>query len=515
MGEILNLKNNNDNSIPPMQDVEHSIFGIDMPVLPNELSLGSTIVGGKYKVLEYLGRGGMGIVYKCWDEVSKIEVALKTIAPELSGSLWEMDGIIKNFQLVHNLHHPNIASYNILERDSASGIYYLVMEYVDGEDLRYYLRNLRMQNSLEPSRIVAIVNQIAEALDYAHSQKILHRDIKPGNIKITNKGKVKLLDFGLAAQIHGSLSKVSLQKVDTSGTLPYISPEQWRGKKATEASDQYALAVTVYEAFAGELPFDNPDKDIMRSCVLEEIPEPLTGVPENIQSAVARALSKTPAERFKNCQEFAAALSGIAIQDKDVGKIPKPTIKEPVRSLTAEERAEFYLLSDRVNLLIRNYERQYNDCSKLPVPVQDMLQKAQSACNGNKNSDNLAILKSAEELLNIYPEFEQLKNSTSALLKQLQEYDLKLPKELKQYERLARQTFADGDIIVSTTFLKKLQEPLKQFCDEENKRREAERLAQEKAREEAERIAREKEAAEKKTHNRRKKSKLQQTFAET
>ncbi len=268
-----------------------------------------TIILGHYKVVSELGKGGMGIVYKCFDEVSLVHVAVKTLAPELYGSWWEMEQIRKNFELVHNLHHPHIAAYNTLERDKTSGLYYLVMEYVDGEDLRYFLRRKRESGEFNEALVCNIVRQIAEAVDFAHSEKILHRDIKPANVMISHTGKVKVLDFGLASQLHSSLSKVTSLKMDTSGTLPYIAPEQWNGIPAEEPADQYALAATVYEMFAGRPPFDTSDKDIMRDCAVNRRPLPLKNVSDSVQYAVNKALSKEPARRFRNCCAFADALS--------------------------------------------------------------------------------------------------------------------------------------------------------------------------------------------------------------
>ena len=297
-----------------MQDLDRSVPGA-APVVPTGDSAVGSMLLNRYKIISALGKGGMGIVYKCFDEVAFIEVAVKTLAPELSGSMWEMESIRENFRLVHNLNHPNIASYNTLERDNVNGIYYLVMEYVDGLDLRYYLRNQKNSGNFSEQSVLKIVMQIADALDYAHSRKVLHRDIKPGNIMVDREGVVKLLDFGLAAEIHSSLSRVSMKKTDISGTLPYISPEQWRCKVQTSASDQYALAVAVYEIFAGHPPFENPDSIVLRECVLNEEADPLNDVSDKLWNALKRALSKDPAARFASCREFVSAMQGAAVSE--------------------------------------------------------------------------------------------------------------------------------------------------------------------------------------------------------
>lgn len=210
-----------------------TMFNIPLPggghsQVTTELTVG-TLIAGQYRVESILGRGGMGVVYKCFDTVGKVHVAVKTLAPELSGSLAEMKRLEKNFGLVYNLTHSNIARYNALVQDKNNGLYYLIMEFVDGVELREYLENEKENNNFSEALVIKLVKQIADALDYAHSQKILHRDIKPGNIMVDKNGNVKLLDFGLAAQIHSTMSRVSQQKLDTSGTLPYMAPEQWCG----------------------------------------------------------------------------------------------------------------------------------------------------------------------------------------------------------------------------------------------------------------------------------------------
>ena len=274
----------------------------------------------RYKVLSELGQGGMGVVYKCFDETAGIEVALKALPPELSHNTVEMEDIKDNFQLVHNLHHPNIASSNQLERDDINGNYYLIMENCEGEDLRRWIKRKRKEGPLPQEEILSIIKQVACALDYAHKQKIIHRDIKPGNIMINAAGDIKVLDFGLAAQIHTSMTRVSMAYHGTSGTGPYMAPEQWRGRAQGAAADQYALAVMTYEMFAGHLPFQSADAAVLQQAVLTQEAEKIPNISKSIQSAINRAMKKDPAQRFDSCADFVAALTGKKIKAAKIQK---------------------------------------------------------------------------------------------------------------------------------------------------------------------------------------------------
>jgi len=287
----------------------------------------------RYKVLSILGRGGMGMVYKCFDETAEIEIALKTLPPELSHNAQEMNDVKRNFRLVHNLHHPNIASYNTLEQDNSNGNYYLVMECVMGEDLRSWIRRKHADDGLPLENVLPIIRQVASALDYAHEQNIIHRDIKPGNIMVDSIGLVKVLDFGLAAQIQTSMTRVSMSDGEMSGTASYMAPEQWHGWKQDAAADQYALAVMAYEMLAGHLPFDNPIMSVLREAVLNDTAKPIASLPEYAQAAIERAMSKDPGKRFKKCSDFVEALSGKNAEPASSSSAPaeKPA---PVRQNT-------------------------------------------------------------------------------------------------------------------------------------------------------------------------------------
>ncbi|HRU07687.1 MAG TPA: protein kinase, partial [Candidatus Brocadiia bacterium] len=262
-------------------------------------------------MIDELGQGGMGVVYRCFDEVAGINVALKALPPEVGHNAGEMEEVRENFRLVEKLHHPNIANVKTLEKDPVTGDYYLVMECVEGLDLRQWARKRRGEGRpLTTDEVVTVAYRIAEALDYAHSQRVIHRDIKPSNVRITFDGDVKVLDFGLAAQIYTSMSRVSRAYHGTSGTGPYMAPEQWQGRRQDAAADQYALAASVYELLSGAPPFENHDVSVLREAVLKDRPEPLAGVPEHVNAALMRALAKEPGERFATCGEFVAALGG-------------------------------------------------------------------------------------------------------------------------------------------------------------------------------------------------------------
>jgi serine/threonine protein kinase len=277
---------------------------------PHRFSAGERLMN-RYRILGELGRGGMGVVYKCLDEIGGIEVALKALPLELGRNAAEMEEVRENFQLVSRLVHQHIAAIKTLERDPHSGDYYLILELAEGADLRRWRK--QQGGCPSPDRSIPVLRQVAQALDYAHGLKIIHRDVKPGNVMITPDGVVKVLDFGLAAQIQSSMARVSRVHFSTSGTGPYMSPEQWRGQRQDGASDQYALAVMAFELLAGHLPFETQDQFALRESAIRETPQRPEGLSDQVWLALARGLNKNSTKRFTSCVEFVAALeSGFA-----------------------------------------------------------------------------------------------------------------------------------------------------------------------------------------------------------
>ena len=266
---------------------------------------------GRYVVQSELGQGGMGVVYRCFDKVGGVEVAVKGLPPEVSHSSDEMEMVRENFQLVSELHHPNIAGVRTLEKDPATGDYYLVMTLARGVSLRHWLR--KHGGGEHRAEQIAVLRQIASALDYAHSaepRRVIHRDIKPENVMVDDGGHVMVLDFGLAAQVRSSLGRVSQLVTSRSGTPAYKSPEQWLAQPQREPADQYSLGVIAYQMFAGELPYDSDDIEILKHAVVFDPVPAIPGAPKAIDAAFARVLAKKPQDRFASCAAFVAALEG-------------------------------------------------------------------------------------------------------------------------------------------------------------------------------------------------------------
>lgn len=285
----------------------------------------------QYELLRELGSGGFGCVYLARDTIAKIDVAVKGLPPLVRHNQNELENIRRNFALVSRLHHPNIAAALTLhpvrevvyhnKADSEKlrvfkGDTLVVMQYASGITLTKWAK--QFPGGIVPvERAIEIVADIASALDYAHKEKILHRDIKPENIMIDTDDKnsrtiVRVLDFGLAAEIHSSMSRVSNDSSDTSGTRPYMAPEQWLGNNQGHQTDQYSLAVVFYELITGKVPFasafETGDPLVMFGVVSRKEVDVPTYFPKSIRQALSKALSKNQTNRFASCTEFVDGL---------------------------------------------------------------------------------------------------------------------------------------------------------------------------------------------------------------
>ncbi len=280
---------------------------IAVGVIPPQQTEEKLIIGKNYEVVKKLGEGGMGVVYKAVHNLSGQEVAIKMLPPELSQDEGIRTRFINEARLLAKLDHPNIVTlYNFLEEDQK---FYLIMQFVKGKTLEDHIRE---KGKLPVDEAVNIFSQVCDALGYAHELGVIHRDIKPANIMITPDMRVKVMDFGIAKLTGGT--KLTATGIAV-GTVWYMSPEQIRGAELDARSDLYALGITLYEALTGRVPFNSEsDYEVRKSHVEVNPPSPLmhdSSLPQAAETVLLKVLSKNPADRYQNAQEFKKAIESI------------------------------------------------------------------------------------------------------------------------------------------------------------------------------------------------------------
>ncbi len=249
---------------------------------------------GSYKILQKIGQGGMGIVYKAIHTKLEQEVAIKVLHPQFSQDPQMRKRFVKEAKIQARFTHPNVV--NILNCLEDEANIFLVMECVNGETLE---NKLKREGSLTPENSVSISLGVLEALGFMHSEGVVHRDIKPGNIMFTEDMVVKVTDFGIAKVI----GEESQTKTSMVGTFRYMSPEQILGEETTMASDIYSFGITLYEMVTGRVPFRGDSEYKIMKGHLEERPIPpweINGnVPKKLGRVILKALSKDPRDRQK------------------------------------------------------------------------------------------------------------------------------------------------------------------------------------------------------------------------
>ncbi|GHO83748.1 serine/threonine-protein kinase [Dictyobacter formicarum] len=256
---------------------------------------------GNYQLDRLLGRGGFAEVYLGHHLRLQRQAAIKILHTNLSEQ--EIANFQREAQIIAALNHPNIV--RVLDFDVQHGIPFLVMDYLPQGTLRqWYPKGTRVPLS----EVVTIVKPIADALQYAHNQRLIHRDVKPGNMLIGSRNEVVLSDFGVATIAHSTSSMTTPQS--SVGTIPYIAPEQIQAH-ACAASDQYALGAVVYEWLCGEPPFDGSYTEIFAKHMMTPPPplrQKVPTLPVEVEQVILRALAKDPNDRFGSIQLFATAL---------------------------------------------------------------------------------------------------------------------------------------------------------------------------------------------------------------
>ena len=293
------------------------------------------LIADRYEILEKVGTGGMADVYKSKDHTLNRYVAVKVLKQEFSENANFVSKFRVEAQAAAGLMHPNIV--NVYDVGEEKGIYYIVMELVDGITLKNYIAK---RGRLGYKEAVTIALQVSMGLEVAHRNHIIHRDIKPQNIIISRDGKVKVTDFGIA--------KAATSDTITSnvmGSVHYTSPEQARGGFSDEKSDVYSLGVTLYEMLTGEVPFDG---ETTVAIAIRHIQEPMPSprkinpdIPYSVDQIVLKCCEKSPDRRYQNMQELAADLKmSISNPDGDFVKRYDPNDMGSTRMLTEEEKEQ-------------------------------------------------------------------------------------------------------------------------------------------------------------------------------
>jgi serine/threonine protein kinase len=329
--------------------------------------IGDELLG--YRLEALIGRGGMGLVYKAYDERLKRNVALKLIAPELAADRRWRERFLKESELAASLEHPNVVPIHIA--GEAHGQLVLAMRYISGSDLKTMLAQQRV---LEPSRALSLCAQVADALDAAHERGIVHRDVKPSNVLLDEGGHCYLADFGLTRRVVDQTDGV-VSAVPSFGTPAYASPEEIRGEDIGGRADQYSLACLLFECLVGRPPYGGATEFATLYAHLEEAPPSAAALrPQlaaEIDAVFVRALAKEPAERFATCTEFVQAAQ-LALE---------PARRRRLRLLVAPA-AVVAAAAAAVALALANTTGSADLSSKPTIPIKfDSLQRIDPATN--------------------------------------------------------------------------------------------------------------------------------------
>ena len=264
---------------------------------------------GRYKVVGELGRGGMGIVYKAQDSVLDRAVAFKVLPDALRDNPQALKNFLREAKSAAKLNHPNIVT--VFDAGEQDGRYYIAMEYVDGTTLKEIVRR---RGVISPTGVLHVTLQMCQALDYAHSQKVVHRDIKTANTMWTRDRKAKIMDFGLAKVVEEVRNHTTL----VSGTPYYMSPEQTLGKNVDHRTDLYSLGVTLFEMATGELPFK--EGNVPYHHVHTPPPDPRAvnpKLPPGLAAILSRCLQKDPNRRYQSAGEIVEEVRELMARGQD------------------------------------------------------------------------------------------------------------------------------------------------------------------------------------------------------
>lgn len=292
-----------------------------------------TVIGDRYRIIKPIGQGGMASVFLAEDMTNGEGVALKVMRDELTNDPEFVRRFATEARAAASLNHPNIVK--VLDYGQDGDVRYIVQEYVEGETLKDMIRR---EGALDFRLATPLMIQIGLALEHAHQREVIHRDMKPQNILITEDMVAKVTDFGIARA--SSMNTITLTGGVVMGSVHYFSPEQARGGEVTTRSDLYSLGIIFYEMLTGELPFDGESSVAIAIKHLQEFPPApsyyVPDLPKAIDDIVGRAIQKNPAARYKSAREFIDELDAFMVDPNGVyGVIPQTAQRSESASTSA------------------------------------------------------------------------------------------------------------------------------------------------------------------------------------
>jgi serine/threonine-protein kinase len=311
-----------------------------------------TILGSRYEILRKIGDGGMAFVYEAKDRLLNRNVAIKVLRPEFVDDEEFLIKFKREAEAVASLSHPNIV--NVYDVGEDGKVHYIVMEFVDGKNLKEIIQN---EGTLDEYTALDITKQIAQALGAAHKKGIIHRDIKPHNILISNEGRVvKVADFGIAKAVSNS-TVTNMGSI--IGSVHYFSPEQAKGKFVTNSSDLYSLGIVLYEMLLGKVPFrgDSPISIALQHIndEVEFTSEEKVRIPQSIRTLIRKLTEKVPSDRYQTAEELVEDIDYIE-KNIDLDFIKEYNDFETKKIDTKELYKSNKLMNEKIN----------------PIPLKDM-----------------------------------------------------------------------------------------------------------------------------------------------
>jgi serine/threonine-protein kinase len=408
---------------------------------------------GKYEVIEELGRGAMGVVYKCRDPFIGRMVALKTITTGLQDQPELLQRFYREAQAAGGLAHPNIVTIFDLG-EGQDGTPYIAMEFLEGTDLEHIIAD---GTPLPVAQKIGYMVQAARALDYAHKRGVVHRDIKPANIVVTKDGTIKVVDFGIARLVDTSRSQTGL----LIGTVNYMSPEQVRGERCDGRSDIFSFGVMFYELLSGQRPFNGNNFTAVMLAIISQNHKPLKEVmescPQELSDVVEKILRKDVGERYQALEEFLLDVDPVwkKLQGEEVKELvaegerliatrdftkARDILRKAVQTDTANKHAKTLL--EKVNAELKR---------SLALPeAQEHVSKAESLLKEGKLAEAQAEVEAALKLDSVYQPAQELRQRV------LDESNRQ--QSLKDYLKSTKQRLAEGDLTAADQSLKKALE---------------------------------------------------------